>query len=50
MLQTLKGINKIEKSIPKINTERIAKVFQKNKSLNLRANKLKISDGSQTMR
>lgn len=50
MLQTLKGIKEIEKSIPKINNERILKVFEKNKSLNLKANKLKISDGSQTMR
>lgn len=50
MLQTLKGIKEIEKSIPKINSERISKVFEKNKSLNLKANKLKIFDGSQTMR
>ena len=50
MLQTLKGIKKIERSIPKISTERIAKVFKKNKNLSLRSNKLKLSDGSQTMR
>lgn len=50
MLQTLKGLNKIEKSIPKIGIERVAKVFSKNKSFNLKSNKLTCSDGSQTMR